>query len=636
MKKSKLSLGLVTGLIGVMAMSACSSVTSKDGSVVSFKGYDGESSYTIVTDEMYNEYRNAVDGISKFYEQILEVLIRDAFIKNSVDTEKKLGTIEKEAWDDVLDQKEAAKESADSKGTSYSKEWKAILDSNGVEDTDELYQLFIYQKEKEQIEDWYYEENLDTLKQEYLGVTAAGGAVQPQAEYNGKISSRLPYHLRHILVSVDATNASYNRDVVTSEQAAKLYNVVSKLRDGSLTFGAIAASNSSDSSSKSYGDVGIVTNKASSDGSLTMVDEFQLGVYAYDAIATKLAASQNEAISEGLGITGSFTSLSTNATSSVSDAYSNITGSLARVPYEVFTALNEYKDMENIDGQVLYDGDSMIYPRNVLWNKYLNRHNVFLITNNTRAYSVTPDRADDPDAVGPVDNSLLIANPAAKQTGFRKVSEIVSLENSSLATSDPNLGVLTDEEGRVIVGVRSQYGIHFMVIQKSIYEYAESTSNVDYVSLEDYYTTAVPSDQDYPTNPDETPKSTYVNFLNTDKAGYNTRATEVKEAIKGFDSTYDYRLYEYLYEVNKTNLEFSDGLDVKIIDYLEKQRENNNENQKLGLNRAWESYLEMLEAQSEARSNQDRMVPEGCIIAFTDGTLSNYYDKGGVCYYGSK
>ncbi|MDD2209367.1 MAG: hypothetical protein PHW23_02595 [Bacilli bacterium] len=636
MKKSKLSLGLVTGLIGVMAMSACSSVTSKDGAVVTFKGYDGQSSYTIVTDEMYDEYRNAVDGISKFYEQILEVLIRDAFIKNSVDTEKTLGTIEKEAWDDVLDQKEAAKESADSKGTSYNTEWEAILDSNGVEDTDELYQLFIYQKEKEQIEDWYYEENLETLRQEYLGISSTGVAVEPQADYNGKISSRLPYHLRHILVSIDSTNPSYNRDTITAEQATKLYNVVSKLRDGSLTFGAIAASNSADSSSSSYGDVGIVTNKASSDGSLTMVDEFQLGVYAYDAIATKVTATKNDAISEGLGITGSFTSLSNQTTSTISEAYDDITGSLAKVPYEVFTALNDYKDMENVDGQVLFDGDSMIYPRNVLWNKYLNRHNVFVITNNTRDYSAVPNRADDPDAVGPADYSLLLTSPTLKRTGFRKVSDIVSLQDSSLASSDPDLGVLTDEEGRVIVGVRSQYGVHFMVIQKSIYEFAESASNVDYVDLEDYYTTAVPSDQDYPSNIDGSPKSTYVNFLNTDKAGYNARANEVKEAIKGFDSTYDYRLYEYLYEANIDSLEFSENLDTKIINYLEKQRENNEESQTLGLNRAWESYLELLEAQSEARSNQSRMVPEGCIIAFTDGITNDYYVNGGTCYYGNK
>jgi 6-pyruvoyl-tetrahydropterin synthase len=146
----------------------------------------------------------------------------------------------------------------------------------------------------------------------------------------------------------------------------------------------------------------------------------------------------------------------------------------------------------------------------------------------------------------------------------------------------------------------------------------------------------VPSDQDYPSNIDGSPKSTYVNFLNTDKAGYNARANEVKEAIKGFDSTYDYRLYEYLYEANIDSLEFSENLDTKIINYLEKQRENNEESQTLGLNRAWESYLELLEAQSEARSNQSRMVPEGCIIAFTDGITSDYYVNGGTCYYGNK
>ncbi|MFA7032611.1 MAG: hypothetical protein WC201_03515 [Bacilli bacterium] len=636
MKKSKLSIGLVTGLIGVMAMSACSSVTSNNGAVVTFKGYDGESSYTIVTDEMYEQYRNSVDGISKFYEQILEVLIRDAFIKNSVDTEKTLGTIEKEAWDDVLDQKEAAKENADTNSTSYSTEWQSILDSNNVEDTDELYQLFIYQKEKDQIEDWYYKENLDTLKEEYLGVSNTGNAIQPQSDYNGVITSRLPYHLRHILVSVNATNASYNRDTITSEQAGKLYDVVSKLKTGNLTFGAVAQSNSSDSSASSYGDVGIVTNKASSDGSLTMVDEFQLGVYAYDAISSRLAADQNDAIKEGLGLDGNFTNLATGTSSSVEDAYSDITGSLAKVPYEVFTALNDYKDMETMDGQVLYEDDTMIYPRNILWNKYLNRHNVFIITDNTRSYSATPNRADDPDAVGAADNSLLMSDPTAKKCGFRKVSDIVSLQGSALGVSDPNLGVLTDEEGRVIVGVRSQYGIHFMVIQKSIYEFAESASNADYVSLEDYYTTCVPTDKDYPTNTDGSLKSTYVNFINTDKTGYNTRASAVEDAIKGFDSTYDYRLYEYLYEQNKTNLTFSDDLDTKIIDYLEKQRENNNESQTLGMNRAWESYLELLEAQSEARDNEERMVPEGCIIAFTDGTTNTYYDKGGVCYYGSK
>ncbi|NLV29054.1 MAG: hypothetical protein GXY57_02705 [Erysipelotrichaceae bacterium] len=79
MKKSKLSLGLVTGLIGVIAMSACSSVTSNKDAVVTFKGYDGQSPYAVITDEMYDQYRETPNGISKFYERILEVMIRDAF-----------------------------------------------------------------------------------------------------------------------------------------------------------------------------------------------------------------------------------------------------------------------------------------------------------------------------------------------------------------------------------------------------------------------------------------------------------------------------------------------------------------------------------------------------------------------------
>ena len=176
-----------------------------------------------------------------------------------------------------------------------------------------------------------------------------------------------------------------------------------------------------------------------------------------------------------------------------------------------------------------------------------------------------------------------------------------------------------------------------MVIQKSIYEFVDTSvaGNEDKVSLEEYYTTSVPSDSSYPKDSNDNPKATYVNFLNTDKAGYNARANEVKEAIKGFDSTYDYRLYEFLYEENKADLQFAKDLDTKIIEYLEKQRENNYVSQTLGMNRAWEKYLELLEAQKDARYNVDRMVPEGCIIAFTDGDTSEY-DKGGECYYGNK
>lgn len=627
MKKSKLSLSVVTGLLGVIALSACSNVNAKENAIVSFKGYDGNSNYSIITDSMYQEYRDSVTGISKFYERILEVLIRHAFNEKQVETDKTLGTIEREASDDVEDKKSEARANKKSNGTSYNTEWKKILDSNGVENEEELKQLFIYNKEKQEIEDWYYKENLDTLKKEYIGVDKDGNKVNPSSSYNGMISSRYPYHIRHILVKTDSDAKNYSTGTITEEQAKSLYNVVSKIRDGKLTFGEIALSNSEDSSNEKYGDVGIMTNKASSTGSLQMASEFQLGLYAYDS----LTHASNQAIENGLGISGTFEELSGLTEKTVKEAYSEYAG-ISQVPYSVFEKLNDLNDASKVGGMLVYENASVVYPRNVLWNKYLNRHNAFLITNNERSYSAVANRADDPDKVSNTyDSTLLLANQNAKQCGFRQVKNIKSLANSAL---DKNLGVLTDEEGRPIIGVRSEYGIHFMIIQKSVYDFANND-----LSLEEYYTTYVPGDAKYPKTASGEDKNTYVNFLNTNKSGYNTRASEVKEAIKSFDSTYDYRLYEKLIELNGDKLKFANDLDKKINDYLNKQRENNAVNQEEGLNLAWSSYLELLEAQNQARHNKERMVPEGCIIAFEQNSLDgveNLYKKGGACYYGNK
>lgn len=627
MKKSKLSLSVVTGLLGVIALSACSNVNAKENAIVSFKGYDGVSNYSVITDSMYQEYRDSVTGISKFYERILEVLIRHAFNEKQVETDKTLGTIEREASDDVKDKKSEAYANKKSNGTSYNTEWKKILDSNGVENEEELKQLFIYNKEKEEIEDWYFKENLETLKKEYLGVDKEGNQVNPSSSYNGKISSRMPYHVRHILVKVDSDAKEYSTASITEDQAKSLYNVVSKIKDGKLTFGEVALSNSEDSSNEKYGDVGIMTNKASSTGSLQMVNEFQLGIYAFDS----LTRTVNQAIEKGLGVDGIFEELSSSNEKTIKEAYSEYAG-ISKVPYSVFEKLNQFSDAQKVNGQLVYENASVVYPRNILWNKYLNRHNAFLITNNERSYSAVANRNDDPDQVSSTyDSSLLLANQNAKQCGFRQVKNIKDLANSTL---DKEMGVLTDEEGRPIIGVRSEFGIHFMVIQKSIYDFA----NTD-VSLEEYYTTYVPGDSKYPQTAAGTDKNTYVNFLNTDKSGYNTRASEVKEAIKSFDSTYDYRLYEKLIELNGDNLKFADNLDKKINDYLNKQRENNAASQEEGLNLAWSSYLEMLEAQNNARHNKQRMVPEGCIIAFEQNSLdgvADLYKSGGACYYGNK
>jgi hypothetical protein len=185
-----------------------------------------------------------------------------------------------------------------------------------------------------------------------------------------------------------------------------------------------------------------------------------------------------------------------------------------------------------------------------------------------------------------------------------------------------------------------------MVVEKSIYDFKVGGTDKAAVSLEEYYTTAVPGDNDYPTYDDgnkKTDKKTYVNFIETEnKSEYNARATEVKNAIKNFDSTYDYRLYDLLSgrddETRATLFDVeSDGYKLleEIDNYIDLQREKNLYDQEEGLEKVWRTYLELVELQEEYKES-GRVIPEGCKIGFTKSGDhdSKEYEKGGKCYVG--
>ena len=128
MKKSKLSLGLVTTFIAAMSLSACGKVEAKKGSIVTFTPYGGGQTVDIVTDDMYNKYHDSTDGISKFYSQILEVLIRYKFQNGNLDGALTLSEIEAKADSDVKEQKQKAWFYAEAYGTAAgnacSAKWK--------------------------------------------------------------------------------------------------------------------------------------------------------------------------------------------------------------------------------------------------------------------------------------------------------------------------------------------------------------------------------------------------------------------------------------------------------------------------------------------------------------------------------
>ena len=621
MKKSKLSFGLVTSFIAAMSLSACgSNVTSKKDALVTFKPYGEGETIDIVTDEMYQKYHKTTDGISKFYSQILEVLIRYEFEKNDGQNGMlTLAEIKQKAKSDVKQEKQNARD----KGN-YDTEWKNILDSYDVENEKELTEYFIYKHEKDEISKYFLNNNIETLRKEFIGVDQTGAPVE------SKVDTALPYHIRHILVKTDASASDFVNSTISATEANKLYNVISKLKDGKLSFAQIAYDESDDGSGKeAYGDVGIVTNQINeSTGKLTMVNEFQLGIYAYDAI---LSGKSNEAISKGLGLEGKYKT----SDKTIKETYAATTG-LVKVPYDAIAKLYEYKDLEKDEyGNELSDGNPVVYPRNIIWNKYFNHHQAFVITNAAR-------------------NEGTNANGGAKTAVESAVAQFKNIASTS--TFDANLGdrfvnipaicsntnekVLTDGNGNVIIGVRSEFGIHLIVIQKSIYDFANSN-----VTLEEYYTTEVPGSSKYPVDASGKAKNTYVNFINSSATtDYNKRANKVKDTIKAFDSTYDYRLYESLVDKYQSQIKFAgeegNKLNDAIARYLSVTRGAKAHTQESKLNAVWEEYIEMLTLQNDKREQyyetganeyKSLMIPEGCAVNFKHG--GDDYKEGGKCYY---
>ena len=644
MKKSKLSIGLVTSFIAAMALSACGSkVTKNDSNVASFKYGDKE--LAVLTDEIYDDFLNSATGRQKYYDRVMEVLIRNAFQKDPTGSDtlkgvkKNYNQIVNEAKDNVKGSKQTAKQNAETNGTSYKTEWQAVLKEKGVKDEEELLQKYIYDLEKEQIEDWYYDEHEEELKSEYLGVTKDGKEVKTEA------SSRFPYHVRHILVKVEDGGSDYVRGTISSAQAKLLSNTVELLAQGYMEFGEVAQKKSEDSSANSYGDVGIMAN-AISGGKLGMVNEFQLGIYAYDAIK-KNAETSKDVIDKGLALDQTLLGADTEETTddkTVKEAFAN--RGIVEIPYSAFIELGDVAELEaNWEtGIPMPDNKAAVYPRNLLWNTYFNTHNIFVITNGKRNASAETIADTDPADIdrtsatgyygeGEDDYRKYDANPqAAAPINYKKLS---GFKAGVPGFGGANERVLCDKQNNVIIGVRSQFGIHLMIVEKSAYDFA------DEVSLNDYYTTAIPGESDYPTYKEGEKKGqdmeTYVNFINSvNKSEYNTRAEAVRSAIKGFDSTYDYRLYAELTKNREKDFSKStNDLLSAIDDYIDVQRDKNNHDQEKGMFEVWKTYYELLLTQDSYRkaTEKNRILPEGCKIGFTkDGVDKSNYEQGGKCY----
>ena len=654
MKKSKLSLGLVTSFIGALALTSCgtstASVTSSKKSIVDFIGYNTkDEKLEINIDKFYSEYGESDNATTLFYNAVLEALIRYEYEDLSKDTSgkykeklKSYDTLLSEADKKVETQVQVAKDNAKSNGTTFAKEWDKILESYDCEKKSDLKEHFLYELEKEAIQDWYFRENQSTLKDEYIGVDKDWKVVE-----SDKSESVFPYHILHVLVKLGADATDYSRATITADEAGKLWSVVRKLMDHNYTFENVAYSDSDDTSNKSYGDVGIMSTQTS------FYNEFKLGIYAYDAILSGVntETADNKAIYDAFGVSSTSEvvteKLSTEATIEVKEKVTDlideqmiegvsnaITGynadktaytAIPTIPYDVFRKIGAVKDEEKVANEEPEAG-AVAYPRNVLFNQFLNFRSPFVITAEDVAY-------------GAEDKVTVSAHDFATSADFKlKSHNFVEDVVPSLAGKS----VLTDGECNVIIGVRSTAGIHFMVMRKSIFKGTnDSVTAKANTTLQDYYTTEVPSSEKYPVDAYET----YVNLTKSDDPNYYTeRANTIKNKLKGqdsgdvFDAAYDYRIYQMLLDdvIGSDKVVFFDEKDGKsvvatnIANKIKLLREAKAMSNFDSINGSWKDYLAQLRHQNEIRSYKG-MLKTSCVFKFTDGQ-ADAFKKDGECY----
>lgn len=615
MKKSKLTLGLVTSLLSIGALAACNEVTYADGVVLEYTDAQGKQ-VQFTAEELFGEqYSSSV--ASTDFDSIYEVLIRKYY--QSGNGQQALATLKGQAEKDVQDIKDQAYKNANSNGTTYAEEFSKLLSSNNVENVQELYEAKLYEREKKRFEDDFQtDEKIESMRdgtvEEFKKSDVYG------AGSDGYLVEQMPYTISHILVKLgSATNGEHAQATISESESRKLGQVIELLAGAKLddpatasatrtTFGMIAKQNSEDTgSAEKYGQLDVMDR----DQADSFINEFKFGIYAYEAIYNQIntdetknayaakktlhANSQKEyALTSKIKFSEDATytdrSLAQTAEEKAELAegehylknYFTGTGAGANIrtiPYGAAVALakedvakNEFK-VDGTDKLMSWDvngNSATFYPRNILFNKYFNDHKVAVIVPNEIPYNdSTIDNISGDNYT--TENFAGVAKAEYEALpGFQEVEALGGQK------------VLTTEKGQVILVVRggssgSYEGIHFMVIDRSALEqyvridatkqysstmiteteYNEKKNSDNVNSLSEFYTIHTPKEAAFPTYTDSESnikeKTTYVNQLHAPDNTYSANAKTLRDKIKGYNSNKDTFMFQQLVERGNIN-----------------------------------------------------------------------------------
>ncbi len=640
MKKSTKSLILALSAFSTIALSGCG-ISQKEDFVIDFtyETANGTSvTQEITAQDVLDRYltNNGATATEAYYNAIYEVALREVF------TNGRFKDRLSDAQSDANRAVDEAKDAADTAGTSwedYLKDTLGIVGDMSVEDREHQYYL---QCEVTAMKEIVGDEFYNTFNQWNPDKDEASEDEVNEFNMvygeNGYIKTKLPYHVRDILIQVDADAANYSTGQISSEDAEQLYNLFEALVKSDTntnTYADIAKRLTDDSASaKNYGEHLM-------DLDTSFINEFKLGLYTYDALYNEELRSNQEF--ENLVEKFNMPTDVEEDLKAVGPQY---------IPYEAVVKLNEYKDVDSYKdpttGQDLTvnEGNQSYYPRNIIFNKYFNSHNINFIVN------TKVDSSDPEHEYTMTDTGTVVKSDLDEEGNYKLGAEAYWPEGSSEAAHFQKIEgleypVLCDEKGNPIVVSRSETGnagIHFVVIEKSPLE-DQATAEV---KLNEYYAPVNPLEQngqdangnkyynpDFPKGSDNLPLQTYVNSINTTVEGYNERIygnsdsgiTGIGEKYETYTGTQkDFQLFQWVTEGNFKAQD--DVIQAKVDQYITQKMLSVESTNTQSLIDAWNSYDTTLVEQEKNR--KIGLIPETCAIHFGE---MEYYGEGKLCYY---
>lgn len=659
MIKRKKSICLAIAALSAVSLSGCSSVTSNSEGYILTYTYNGKElsiSTREIIDRYLNENRN--DHAAAFYNALNEVVIRRAFEEGGPLASFK-STVDNNATNDVNN----AKDKADEEGTS----WSDYLDGQITDDsltTEEKEQEFFLQKQYERmkttVEEQYFENFSDYQKD------SNDSTADLQDEYNllygtnGYIQNKVPYHIRHILVQVDASqDYGFSRGHISSDDAHQIYQVVTALANGT-SFADIANLYTDDTGNKDSITGTLNGGEYIMDTSTPFVNEFKLGIYTYDLLLSEKGYESDANYETKLD--------NLHIPESVKDTLTDF--GVSWIPYDIILELEKVKDRTTADGVTVNDNDEDYYPRNIYFNKYFQNRNVAfitdeaLLTDNQLGYendyssfegdnwtNVGMDKRDDK-----VSGSTVYSD--VNEEGHYITSGVTSTNLDDTQKSNfqeitidgVTKNVLCDQNGNPIMVVRNQEsssGIHFIVIERSAFDTTGATQEKPYkATIEEYYAPVTPKEIDgidpdtqrpywttdgtfpvYTDNDVKLPKQTYVQTevvrsdsdVNNTVGNYTTRVGTLRTSIETSIDTYDtFKWLNPNYEISLNDIAGQD-IQSMVETYINKETRASEDTAAQSLEDSWMSYANSIVQQN--RQRQYMLLPEVLARHFGEANL---------------